>query len=74
MTNVIIFIDGGVVQNVISDQEDVRTIVIDRDTEDAEINDLDNVLGSDAFLIDNGVCEVDLDTIEEILEIIEEKE
>lgn len=32
--NVVVFLEGGVVQQVITDSENVQVVIVDRDTED----------------------------------------
>jgi hypothetical protein len=49
MSTVVITIEGGVIQGIISD-EPVKVVIIDKDTESCEPSDLFNVAGDDVFV------------------------
>ncbi|MCY7865988.1 hypothetical protein P8918_12815 [Bacillus spizizenii] len=64
---VIIFSEGGIIQEVLSDEE-TKVIVVDRDIEDLSENDITTVLGSGAYVF-NGISKADVqpDTVSQVI-------
>jgi hypothetical protein len=72
MTKAIIVMNGGIIQNVVTD-EDVDVTVVDYDTEGADLDDLKKVHGNDAYVF-GPHTEVDKDEVENILNMIKDTE
>lgn len=68
MTKIVVVMDGGIVQNIIAD-EDVEVRLIDYDTEGAdEAEELYEVFGNEAYLAQVEV-EVNRNDVKEVFEI-----
>lgn len=65
----IIVMNGGIIQNIISDG-DIDVKIVDYDTEGADIKELIKVYEDDAFVFSPQV-EVNIDEVNDILTIIE---
>ncbi len=65
--NVIVFVEGGVIQQVLSDQKG-KVIIVDRDTEDCDFETLKTILGDEAYVY-QGLTEtgVDPELIQKVL-------
>jgi hypothetical protein len=50
MNRIVIIIEGGLVQQVLSDGEPVTVAVVDYDVEGADLDDLTKLDGEDAFI------------------------
>ena len=69
----VVFIEGGVVQEVLSD-EGMEILIVDRDTEGVETNELYKITGDDAYVYSTRGSSVNKEKIEEIYKELEEQE
>ncbi|MEK4826591.1 hypothetical protein NSS71_18815 [Niallia sp. FSL W8-0951] len=56
--NVVVFLEGGVVQQVITDSENVQVVIVDRNTENLPKEDIQTILGEEAYVY-NAISEAD---------------
>ncbi len=47
MNKIVIFVEGGIVQDVLSEQE-IEYVIVDRDTENASLSEIVDINGEDA--------------------------
>jgi len=72
--NIVIFMEGGVIQDIIADAE-ARVIVVDRDVEGLDEKDIKTVLGNEAYVY-SGLRKVNIDpkTVQMVLIDLEEQQ
>lgn len=69
----IIFIEGGVVQEVMSD-EGMEILIVDRDTEGVELDELYKIAGQDAYVYSARGSSVNKERIDELYKEFEDQE
>ena len=65
MAKVVITIEGGLVQHIMADQEDVKVMVLDYDTEGGDLERIKQFEGDKVYLY-HGVDDVDPERVNEI--------
>jgi hypothetical protein len=65
MAKVVITIEGGLVQHIMADQEDVKVMVLDYDTEGGDPTRVKEFEGDEVYLY-HGVDDVDPERVNEI--------
>ncbi|PTY93051.1 hypothetical protein B5V90_02910 [Heyndrickxia sporothermodurans] len=69
----IVFIEGGAVQEVMSD-EGMEILIVDRDTEGVDLSELRKIAGDDAYVYSTRGSSVNKEKIKEIYKELEEQE
>ncbi|MGX1195805.1 hypothetical protein [Metabacillus sp. SLBN-84] len=69
MKNIVIIMDGGIIQNILTEDETIEITVVDYDTEGADSDEITSINGNDACVL-GPTTEVNPEEIKSILQTI----